>query len=83
MNEETLISQYLSKYNYASVRDWARDSDYTQQEDDTWNDESGNEVDIDACLFYAIEAASDGDLILDIARLGYLLVRHDPNMETK
>lgn len=57
------IDKYLRDNDYASVEEWALDSDYRYDKNtDTWFDEENYPVDIEEKLWYAIEAMSEDNL---------------------
>lgn len=59
--EREVIQAFLTNGGYESLEDWALDSDYTCEKDDevewSWFDEDGNEVDIVAAIYGAMEAS--------------------------
>ena len=58
MDTKEIIANYLTDNDYKSIEEWAEDSDYCWDKNDLlWRDEHGNEVDIEQCLYYALEAA--------------------------
>ena len=57
ITNEQIIANYLAENDYASVEEWAQDSGYRWDKNYLlWRDEFDDEVDIESCLYYAIEA---------------------------
>lgn len=58
MTTEQITKNYLVENDYASVEEWAKDSGYRWDKNYLlWRDEFDDEVDIEDCLYYALEAA--------------------------
>lgn len=58
MTTNEAMERYLFEGGYKSVEDWASDSDYFYDATEgVWLDEMGNDVDIEACFFFALEAS--------------------------
>lgn len=56
------MQEFLTKWGYKSVEEWALDSDYEYDDDeDVWFDEEGWPVDIEAKLYYAIESSLEDE----------------------
>lgn len=55
---ERMVADYLQANEYASVEEWALDSDYTYDDDhDVWYDDERNCVDIESKIVDAIDSS--------------------------
>lgn len=55
---EQVIADYLQANGYASVEEWALDSDYTYDDDhDVWYDDERTCIDIESKLLDAIDSS--------------------------